>query len=360
MRPKEYPELFFDEIPKLYEARSKVLLTSLVQVHEQLQRLPRKFCRMYTTKPLASQLLQYLRSRQADVSDQDFQVVEEGKPFHLRLSDGKRLDVMLCSGSYLGHSLVLLIRRPQGGPLLYFYSAVRLDNFGRLLGNFIFNSWIAQNTEKLFINLSSVNRPFEHVDFDKLAAYIEEYRKEHKSLVLVELPLFGYEELVWRLGHTKLHGQIRLLGDFAEIYTCLSTDLKRFERGDYETKVHICAALDWSTMVSRADRVAPLPLEALHWTPQPTRMHLRQLCSLLRPQYINGIMPYQSPGNLLPVPSFLQCFRATFSPPNKTTNASLGKESQQANVGGQTTAYRVIRAKRFKFVDDEDDSSNTE
>jgi len=62
---------------------------------------------MYTTDALATQLLKYLKSLKANISKQDFNVVKEGQPFPLILSDGKRLDGLgfsqtpLISGSFI-------------------------------------------------------------------------------------------------------------------------------------------------------------------------------------------------------------------------------------------------------------------
>lgn len=364
MRPKEHPELMFDTIPKLYEEHIKVFLTHLGNVEEQLMLLPRKFCRMYTTQPLADQFRKYLLSRQAKIGDEDFQVVEEGQPFPLRLSDGKRLEAMLCRGSQLGHNLILLIRRPaQGSKVLYCYSAVRLENLGCLLGNSVFNSWIAQGTEQLYLNLSSVNTDFVHVDFDKVAASIEEYRRSHNAVVLLKLPLFGYEEFVWQLGFTRLRGHIRLLGDFAESFRCLSSDLKPIQ--GRVTKVHVCATHNWSTEASQEEEevaTVPFPVGFLEWSPLPTRMHLRQLCSLLRPQHIQGIVPYHSMGNVPPAPNFLQCFRSTYTPASKgekpPSKAQGAQPDPPVGKGHQKAPLRSIKAKRFQFVDDENDSDS--
>ncbi|KAH8233843.1 hypothetical protein KR038_011959 [Drosophila bunnanda] len=365
MRPKEHPELIFDVIPKLYEEHFKVFVTHLGNVQEQLHVLPRKFCRMYTTRPLANQLLKYLKSRQANIGEEDFQVVDECKPFPLLLSDGKRLEAMLCSGSKLGHSLILLIRRPtNAGKLLYCYSAARLENLGRLLGNSVFNSWISQGTGQLYLNLSDVNRPFEHVDFDVLAATIDEYRKKYNQVVLLKLPLFGYEELVQQLDYTRLHGHIRLLGTFSESFKCLSSDLKHIP--GRVTKVHVCATHNWSTETSLAvEELVPavnFPLNLLKWSPQPTRMHLRQLCSLVRPQHIQGIVPFHSPGNVPPAPQFLQCFRSTYAATTKekepSSKAQKTKPNPTVDNGKQKAPLRIINAKQCHFVDDGNDSSD--
>ncbi|KAH8296629.1 hypothetical protein KR054_008996 [Drosophila jambulina] len=361
MKPKEHPELIFDMIPKLYEEHSKVFVTHLTNVEEQLQVLPRKFCRMYTTRPLADQLLKYLKSRQAKIGEEDFEVVEECQPFALRLSDGKRLEAMLCSGSKLGNSLILLIRRPtNAGKLLYCYSAVRLESLGRLLGNSVFNSWIAQGTEQLYLNLSIVDRPFEHLDFDKLAATIEECRKKHNAVVLLKLPLFGYEELVWLLGHTRLHGHIRLQGDFRESFECLSSYLKPIE--GWLTKVQVCSTHNSS---NEKDVTVNFPLDLLKWSPLPTRMHLRQLCSLVRPQHIRGIVPFHAKGNVPRAPEFLQRLRCTYAAGSKGKEPSSLK-AQEIQPGstmekGKTKApLRIINAKRFQFVDDEHDGSDSD
>ncbi|KAH8286947.1 hypothetical protein KR018_011395, partial [Drosophila ironensis] len=307
MRPKEHPDLIFDVIPKLYDSHFKVFVTNLQHVEEQLERMPRKFCRMYTTRPLADQLLLYLRSRNAQVSEQDFHVVSDGQPFELQLSDGRRLEAMLCSASSLGHCLILLIRRPQGGPLLYCYSAARLDNLGRLLGNTVFNSWIAPGTDRLYLNLASVGDQFRHPDYENMAKNIAEIYKKRKEIVVLRVPLFGYEELIWNLGHTPLYGQIKLRGHFADIFACLTKDLKRFEpkNPDDIIKLLVCAK-----EVRIAETLSP---ESLNWTSAPTRMHLRQLCSLFRPHHIESVVPFHCRGNVPRVPEFLKCFKATFS-----------------------------------------------
>ncbi|KAH8240145.1 hypothetical protein KR032_011636 [Drosophila birchii] len=368
MKPKEHPELIFDVFPKLYQEHFKVFVTNLVNVQDQLHVLPRKFCRMYTTRPLADQMLKYLKSRQANIGEEDFQVVEECQPFPLRLSDGKRLEAMLCPGSKLGNNLILLIRRPTNdGKLLYCYSAVKLENLGDLLRNSVFNSWISQGTEQLYLNLSAVNRPFEHLDFEELAATIDKYRKKHNAVVLITLPLFGYEELVYQLSYTRLHGHIRLSGDFSESFKCLKADVKPMPES--LTKVHVCTTHNWSTEANQAveeeeeEVVATVnfPPGLLKWSPLPSRMHLRQLCSLVRPDHIQGIVCYRASGNVSPAPQFLQCFRSTYVAKSKekepslkdqeTSNPTVEKEKQKA------APLRTINAKQaVPFMDDENSS----
>ncbi|XP_043646783.1 uncharacterized protein LOC122615758 [Drosophila teissieri] len=354
MRPKDHPDLHFDVIPKLYDAHSKVFLTSLCNVDEQLKLLPRRFCRMYTTRPLANQLLQYLQARKANVVQQDFHVVEEGQPFALLLKDGKRLEGMLCSGSHLGHSLILLIRRMQDNRLLYCYSAMRLDNLGRLLCNSVFNSWIVPGIEQLYLNLSSVNVPFEHVDFDEMAHFIEEHRaKNEQSVVHLKVPKFGYEELFWRLAHTTLRGHIHLGERMAKNYECLGTDLERFRSENYVPKIFVSGC---PTDFNPYQKVVSLDIKELKWTPTPTRMHLRQLCSLLRPQHIQGIVQFHTDGIVPPIPSFLKVFKANCSAKSDAVLSGTTGEFQagQAKQG----PYRAFRSRTaFEFVNDGDESS---
>ncbi|XP_017072242.1 uncharacterized protein LOC108108650 [Drosophila eugracilis] len=357
MRPKEHPDLHFDVIPKLYEAHCKVFITSLCHVQNQLKMLPRRFCRMYTTRPLANQLLLYLKSRKANINEQDFKMVEEGQPFPLVLSDGKRLEAMLCSGSYLDNSLILLIRRQRGGRLLYCYSFMRLDNLGQLLGNATFNSWIAEGTENLYLNLSSVNKPFAHVDFDEMANTIEEYGKENRSVVYLNLPKFGYEEMLWRLAHTHLRGHIRLDKKFAESYKCLSSDMERFEEEDCVLKVYVCGSLKGLELIYQPTQVVPMEIENLKWSPAPTRMHLRQLCSLLRPQHIQGIVKFHSDGIVPPVPTFLKIFKANYSPQNKEIVSRV--QGEPPSKVAKVAPFRAFQArKQFQFVDDDDSNSD--
>eukprot|EP00099_Drosophila_melanogaster_P021738 NP_649029.1 uncharacterized protein Dmel_CG7341, isoform A [Drosophila melanogaster] len=356
MRPKDHPDLHFDVIPKLYDAHSKVFLTSLCDVDEQLKLLPRRFCRMYTTRPLATQLFQYLQSRKANVSEQDFLVVEEGQPFALLLKDGKRLEGMLCSGSHLGHSLILLIRRQQGNRLLYCYSAMRLDNLGRLLGNSVFNSWIAQGTEQLYLNLSSVNLPFDHIDFDEMAHFIEDLgARNDQSMVHLKVPKFGYEEMLWRLAHTSLRGHIHLGDHIAKSYECLSIDLERFLEENYVPRVFVSGC---PTDFNHYQKVVSLDLKELKWTPTPTRMHLRQLCSLLRPQHIQGIVQFHTDGIVPPIPSFLKIFKANYSPQSGAVVSRIRSEFQAGQP--KQGPYHAFRSRRaFEFVNDGDESSSS-
>ncbi|XP_017008613.2 uncharacterized protein [Drosophila takahashii] len=359
MRPKEHPDLHLDVIPKMYDPHFKVFVTSLCHVQKHLEKLPRRFCRMYTTDALAAQLLKYLQPLKANITRQDFHVVEEGQPFPLILSDGKRLEAMLCSGSHLGHSLILLIRRQQGGRLLYCYSAMRLDNLGRLLGNAAFNSWIAEGTEQLYLNLSAVNVPFAPVDFDEMAISIEDHgTMNNNSVVHLGVPLFGYEEMLWRLAHTRLKGHIRLHEKLAESYKCLSPDLERFQRNNYIPRVYVYGSLEDAKLICRPRNVVSLNIKDLKWSPTPTRMHLRQLCSLLRPQHIQGIVPFQSDGVIPPIPPFLKRFKANYSPKNEIAVSRI--RNSPPKTGEKQGPYRAIQARRaFQFVDDGEDSSGS-
>ncbi|EDV41055.1 uncharacterized protein Dana_GF23618 [Drosophila ananassae] len=358
MRPKEHSELSFDVIPKLYDANIKVFLTSLFRVEEQLQPLPRKFCRMYTTEPLAHQLLDYLASRGGQLSMQNFHLVEDCQPFELQLSFGRKVEVMLCNGSHLNNSLILLIRRPQGGRLLYCYSAVRMDNLGRLLGNPVFNSWISRGTERLYLNLSSGDEPFEHLDFEEMAKQIQKDCIQNNHVLELMLPHFGYEELIWNLGHTRLYGQIRLMGTFGQSYKHLSSDLNRFQCDNNSVKINVSMILDCEAALEALhtdseSRTVTLPLHQLKWTPLPTRMHLRQMCSLLRPQHIDGIVTFHSAGNIPQVPEFLRCFKEAFV--EKSQKLKVPQTSPK-KVGAPANSYRVLKKNPITFADDGSES----
>ncbi|XP_016937605.4 uncharacterized protein [Drosophila suzukii] len=361
MRPKDHPDLHLDVIPKMYDPHFKVFVTSLCHVQKQLEKLPRRFCRMYTTDALATQLLKYLKSLKANITKQDFNVVKEGQPFPLILSDGKRLEAMLCSGSHLGHSLILLIRRQQGGRLLYCYSAMRLDNIGRLLGNPIFNSWIAAGTDQLYLNLSSVNMPFVHVDFDEMAITIKEHgSRNNNSVVHLDVPLFGYEELLWKLAQTRLRGHIRLDEKLAESYKCLSSDLECIqEKNNYIPRVYVYGSLEDAEQMYEPRNVVSLDIKNLKWSPTPTRMHLRQLCSLLRPQHIQGIVPFQSDGVIPPIPPFLKRFKANYSPQTEAAVSRIHNLSPKK--GEKQGPYRAVQARKaFEFLNDGDNSSDSD
>ncbi|XP_016956104.1 uncharacterized protein LOC108028679 [Drosophila biarmipes] len=357
MRPKDHPDLHLDVIPKMYDPHFKVFVTSLCHVQKQLEKLPRRFCRMYTTEALATQLLKYLQPLKANITKQDFNVVNEGQPFPLLLSDGKRLEAMLCSGSHLGHSLILLIRKQQGGRLLYCYSAMRLDNLGRLLGNPIFNSWIAAGTDQLYLNLSSVNMPFTHVDFDKMAITFEEHgKRNNNSVVHLDVPLFGYEEMVWKLAQTRLGGHIHLHEKLAESYKCLSSDLECFRLKNFIPRVCVHGSLEDAEQMYRPRNVVSLETKYLKWSPTPTRMHLRQLCSLLRPQHIQGIVPFQSDGVIPPIPPFLKRFKANYSP---QTEAAVSRiHNAPPKKGEKQGSYRAIQARKaFEFLNEDSSDS---
>ncbi|XP_034485909.1 uncharacterized protein LOC117790540 [Drosophila innubila] len=308
MRLKEYPEIMLDTIPKLYEIHSKVFITNLYGMEEQVERLPKRFCKMYTTQPLANQLWIYLNRRNANISMQDFHIVEESQPFAIRLSDGKRLEVMLCAGNELGSSLMLLIRRQHGGRLLYYYSAVQQDDLSRLMGNETYQKWISLGTEVLFLNLQAANQPFVHIDFEGVAAEISKYCKDTGNEDVIKVPLFGYEYLVHRLAKTfTLFGHIELQDSFMCNFCCLTLDTRYFHRPGYTCTVKICNTNNFPGMEH-------YPLSKLKWTPVPNRINLIQLCSLLRPLHISGIVGYHEMGNVGPVPAYLKRFKKGYSP----------------------------------------------
>ncbi|EDW29526.1 GL22866 [Drosophila persimilis] len=252
----------------------------------------------------------------------------------------------------------VLIRKIQGGRLLYFYSAVQQDDLCQLVANPVFNSWIAQGTDLLFLNLTAVDQPFVHVDYDTLAATIDKLPRQENSVVRLKLPLFGYEPLVRRLGHTLLYGHIRLMGNYAESYALLSSDLQRFECRDYRVKVHIFDGEDFATLTSRAERFVMLRLDHLKWSPLPSRMNLIQLCSLVRPQHIHGIVPHHSVGNVPPAPEYLQRFRASYSPQQPQNPRPAAAALSRALPDSRKTAHHVIRKKGLEFLSDDDDDDD--
>ncbi|KAM8704133.1 hypothetical protein ACLKA7_008699 [Drosophila subpalustris] len=374
MRLNEYPDIILDTIPKLYESHIKVFITSLYGMQEQVARLPKRFCKMYTTQTLAHQLHIYLSRRKANISMQDFHIVEEAEPFTIRLSDGKRLEVMLCAGNELGNSLMLLIRRPNGGRLLYYYSAVQQDDLCCLMGNTIYLEWIALGTEVLFLNLQAANQPFVHVDFEEVAKEIAEHSKDIDKEVMIKLPLFGYEYVVHRLAQTfALLGHIELLGSFSDNYSCLTPDQRYFNQPGYTTIVEVCSPENF-------DGEIYYPLHKLIWSPVPNRINLIQLCSLLRPLYINGIVSYHDKGIIEPVPTYLKRFKKGYSPKLKgieipetqlthehsNDNSPVGHSNTQAEQVSPTksqkdgTTSRIDpfvfnKPKKLAFVDYDDD-----
>lgn len=303
MRLKEYQDIILDTIPKLYETQIKVFITNLYGIEDQVKRLPKRFCKIYTTQSLANQLFIYLNRRNANISMQDFNIVQESEPLIIRLSDGKRLEVMLCAGNELGNSLMLLIRRLHGGRLLYYYSAVQQDGLNRLMGNATYQEWISQGTEILFLNLQAANQTFNHIDFEEVAVEVSKYGKDTGSKVVIKLPFFGYEYLVQRLAQTfTLFGHIELQDSFRSNYCCLTSDLRYFHQPGYTVIATICNS-------NHFQDVRPYPLSKLKWTPVPNRINLIQLCSLLRPLHINGIVGYHDRGNSGPVPAYLKRFK---------------------------------------------------
>ncbi|XP_023170639.2 uncharacterized protein LOC111599272 [Drosophila hydei] len=365
MRFKEYPEIVVDVIPKLYEDHIKVFITHLYGMEEKVDRLPKQFCKMYTTQPLANQLLGYLSSRGAKISLQDFHIVKEAEPFQLRLSDGKRLELMLCAGNELGNSLMLLIRKLQGGRLLYYYSAVQQDDLCRLMGNVTYQEWIAQGVDELYLNLKAADQPFKHVDFEEVARIISDCAASAGGTYVLKLPLFGYEYLLTRLARTlTLYGHIKLMSSYLHSYCCLGADLGHFEQDGYAVTVQIEASNSW-----------PLPLNELLWSPMPNRMNLMQLCSLLRPVYINGIVDFHATGNVPAVPQYLKRFRTRYSPKASAAPAAdhsnvpetqliqwpsaeniAETQTQQENTAARKDSHKIIKQRKLQFVDfDEDD-----
>ncbi|XP_068140239.1 uncharacterized protein [Drosophila tropicalis] len=352
MRLKEYSDIIFDLIPKLYESHSKVFITHLYNVEKQVERLPKKFCKMYTNRSLASQLLYYLKSRNASISESDFHIVEDAKPFQLRLSDGKRLEVMLCAGNELKNSLMLLIRRIQGGPLLYYYSAVQQDDLWRLMGNDTYNAWIAQGTEILYLNLQHANQTeILHYDYDDIAESLIKFAEETERKVLIKIPLFGFEYVIRSLAYTQLYGHIHLMGCFGETYRRLTDDMQRFNNPNFAQTVQVCSLTDIMNVI-RTEDLVEFPLAQLKWTPLPTRVNLKQLCSLLRPKHIHGIVAYHAVGNAPPAPSYLQSLRSTYSPNSLRRKMEVPQGSANAK-----SDIRNAKRRRIDYVDDPSDSN---
>ncbi|KAH8307672.1 hypothetical protein KR044_008690, partial [Drosophila immigrans] len=307
---KEYPTIIFDTIPKLYERHTKVFITHLHGMEAQVDRLPKKFCKMYTTQPLAKQLLEYLSPRSTNISSMDFHIVPEGKPFTIRLNDGKRLEMMLCAANVLGNSLMLLIRRLCGGRLLYYYSAVQQEDLSCLMGNTIYQEWIALGTEELFLNLQAAHLPFVHLDFERIAEQISKYFKDNGKNAVIEVPHFGYELLIRKLAETRtLFGHIKLLDRFLKSYTCLTSDLKYFHQPGYT----VTMTVNHNCSTDNNDRELHYPLANLKWSPIPNRINLIQICSLLRPVHISGIVGYHKMSNMVLVPEFLKSFKLKYS-----------------------------------------------
>lgn len=369
MRFKEYPEIVVDVIPKLYESHIKVFITHLYGMQDKLERLPKQFCKMYTTQPLANQLLSYLNSRGAKVSQQDFHIVKEAQPLQLRLSDGKRLELMLCAGNEIGNSLMLLIRKPQGGRLLFYYSAMQQDDLCRLMGNLTYQEWIAQGTDELYLNLQEADQPFQHMDFDEVARKIAEHAASVGGACVLRLPLFGYEYLVTRLAQTTtLFGHIKLMNSYLHSYSCLGADRRRFEQPGYAVTVKIEA-------VHSNDSEAPYPLEELQWSPIPNRINLIQLCSLLRPVYINGIVDFHTTGNVPAVPQYLKRYRLRYSPMSRAATAEdhanvpetqliqwpstekvcETQQTQNTNATTRKDTGPILKQRKLQFVDYDDD-----
>ncbi|XP_030569247.1 uncharacterized protein LOC115768698 [Drosophila novamexicana] len=376
MRLKEYPEIVVDVIPKLYESHIKVFITHLYGMEEQVDRLPKKFCKMYTTQPLASQLLHYLRSRGANISEQDFHILRDAQPFTLRLSDGKRLQLMLCAGNDLGNSLMLLIRKVQGGRLLLYYSAVQQDDLCQLMGNITYQEWIAKGTEVLFLNLQAVDQQFNHVDFEEIARGIYIYGESMKRPTVLQVPLLGYEYLIRRLAQTlTLYGHIKMSNAYLDNFMCLTSDLRRFEVAGYVVRANVVA----SNSVDYDAQEKPHPLEKLQWSPVPNRMNLIQLCSLLRPLHINGIVAFHASGNVPPVPQFLKRFQLKYSPKSKgrlteeqvdVPETQLMHLPSQENIPQTQTQQEqstlrkqpivILKQRQLHFVDYDDDDDNNE
>lgn len=372
MRLKDYPEIIVDEIPKLYESHIKVFITNLYGIQEQVNRLPKKFCKIYTTKALADQLLAYLCPRNANISKQDFHILEDTQPFVLRLSDGKRLQVMLCAGNELGNSLMLLIRKVYGGRLLYYYSAVQQDDLCYLMGNATYQEWIGQGTEILFLNLQAASKPFVHIDFDLIAAEMLKHSQDIDSPIVIKLPLFGFEYVAKRLAQTEaLCGNIKLVGNFRRNYSFLTPDTRHFHQPGYKITVNIMDTYETEVYTSIISFESPYPITKLHWTPVPTRMNLIQLCSLLRPLHISGVICYHDKGNAPSVPDYLKRFKLKYSPrskelemPQTTDVTGASAESQSKNteqsqiVKTQCDPFVYSKPRKISFVDYDDDDTD--
>lgn len=362
MHLKDYPEIIVDAIPKLYEKHNKVFITHLYGVQEQVNRLPKKFCKIYTTAALAEQLLLYLSPRNANISKEDFHIMEAGEPFVLRLSDGKRLQVMLCAGNELGNSLMLLIRKLHGGRLLYYYSAVQQEDLCYLMGNATYQEWIVHGTEMLFLNLQAANKPFEHIDFNKIADELLKDRQDIDSPIVIKLPLFGFEFLAKRLAQTRaFHGGIKMVGNFLHNYCCLTTNLRYFHQPGFQIRVCIMDTHETEECPSIAS--SEDLLDKLKWSPVPTRMNLIQLCSLLRPLHISGLIGYHDKGNAPSVPEYLKRFKLNYSPNSKelagavteTVENTQPVRTQQA-AKTQNDPFVYSKPRKIAFVDYDDDT----
>ncbi|XP_034113924.1 uncharacterized protein LOC117574282 [Drosophila albomicans] len=356
MRLKEYPTIILDTIPKLYERQINVFITHLYGIEAQVERLPKKFCKMYTTQPLANQLLEYLGSRGANISSEDFHIVPEGKPFSIRLSDGKRLEIMLCAGNVLANSLMLLIRRLRGGRLLYYYSAVQQDDLNYLMGNTTFQEWIALGTEELLLNLQAAHQPFDHIDFEQIAEQISKFFKENDKVPVIEVPQFGYELLIRKLAETSaLFGHIKLLDSFQNSYRCLTSDLRYFHRSGYT----ISLAVNHKSSINIHNSEISYPLSKLKWSPVPNRINLIQICSLLRPLHISGIVGYHEKGNVTPVPEFLKNFKCSNAIVSKTQVIQESVESKlcptKRRRDYENEPILFTKSKKLAYVDDDDD-----
>ncbi|EDV97882.1 uncharacterized protein LOC6558070 [Drosophila grimshawi] len=364
MRLKDYPEIVLDDIPKLYESHIKVFITHLYGLEEKVDRLPKQFCKMYTLQPIATQLLHYLRSRSANISEQDFHIVKNSEPFTVRLSDGKRLEMMLCAGNELENALMLLIRKLHGERLLYYYSAVQQDDLCKLMGNASYQKWIAQGTEVLFLNLQAVDQTFKHIDFEEVAKAITKNEQ-----TVLKIPLLGYEYLIRRLAQTAtLYGHISLKGNYLESYKSLSPDLRHFEQPGYKVTVLVKSPFDGPDKL--------YPLEKLQWSPVPNRINLIQLCSLLRPLHIHGIVTFHANGIVPPAPQYLKRFRFNYSPRSvvpemevhvpetQLIELSTEKAAQspaKSQQGGTTPSKDPIvlsKQRKLVFVDYDDDDED--
>lgn len=364
MHLKDYPEIILDEIPKLYESHHKVFITHLYGVQEQVNRLPKKFCKMYTTAALAEQLLLYLNPRNANISKEDFHIIESGVPFELRLSDGKRLQVMLCAGNELGNSLMLLIRKLHGGRLLYYYSSVQQEDLCYLMGNATYQEWIVHGTEMLFLNLQAANKPFEHIDFNEVADELLKYNQNTDSPVVIKLPLFGFEFLAKRLAQTRaLHGSIKMVGNFLNNYCCLTSNLRYFHQPGFQIRVYIMDTHEADECTTIASFKNPYSIDKLKWSPVPTRMNLIQLCSLLRPLHISGIVGYHDKGNAPSVPEYLKNFKLRYSPKPKELGGAVTETEENTQPVRTQQATKTAndlfvysKSRKIAFVDYDDDT----
>lgn len=104
-------------------------------------------------------------------------------------------------------------------------------------------------------------------------------------------------------------------------------------------------------------------LDKLKWSPVPTRMNLIQLCSLLRPLHISGLIGYHDKGNAPSVPEYLKRFKLNYSPKSKelagavteTVENTQPVRTQQA-AKTQNDPFVYSKPRKIAFVDYDDDT----